>query len=175
MSNHEDEEDQHLATLDELEATQAQINSYQTLLKDLPEIFERKFNDRLQPILDRQHQLLQERELLLDRLHQQLPEGFAPPDAGVLPPPPSALPAGGPLATTLSRRGWGRRFGWLVCVALLGGLIGVQVSQHLGKRSGPPSMGLRDGRGDPPGWERQTTRDPAAADPTPAMPETAPE
>jgi anti-sigma factor RsiW len=167
MSSPEDEEEQHLATRDALEATQAQINTYQTLLKDLPEIFERKFNERLQPILDRQHQLLQERELLLDRLHQHLPEGVPAPVAGALPP--------GPSDPTLSRRAWGRRFGWLVCVALLGGWIGVQMSHHLAKRPGSPSPGLRDGRGDPPGWEPQTTRGPAAAGPTPATPETAPE
>ena len=172
MSNHEDEEEQHLATLDELEATQAQISSYQNLLRDLPEIFERKFNERLQPLLDRQQQLLQERELLLDRLHQHLPEGVNG-HLGLVLPPSSALPGGLP-ATTISRRWWGRRFWWLIGFALLGGLIGVQMSQQLGKRSGSTSMVPRDGLGDRPCWDRQTTRGPAPALPSPAMPEKAP-
>ena len=171
MSNPEGEEEQHLATLDELEATQAQISSYQFLLKDLPEIFERKFNERLQPLLDRQEQLLQERETLLDRLQQHLPERASGHEWPVLPSPPSAFPAGRP-ATAISRRWWGR-FGWLLCLALLGGLIGVQVSQSMGKRSGSTSMTPRNGMGDHPDWELQTTRGRAPAPPTPTRPETA--
>ena len=171
MSNHEDEEEQHLAILDELEATQAQINSYQNLLKDLPEIFERKFNDRLQPFLDRQQQLLQERDLLLDRLQQHLPEG-ASGHQRLVPLLPSALPAGSP-STTIPRRWWSRRIWWWIGCAVLGGVIGLQVSQHLGKRSGSMSMGLREGREDRLGRERQTTRGLAAAPPTPATREKA--
>ena len=172
MSNHEDEEKHHLATLDELEATQAEISRYQNLLKDLPEIFERKFNERLQPLLDRQQQLLQERELLLDRLNQHLPEGVSG-HPGLILPPSSALPSGSP-ATKISRRWWGRRFWWLMGFAVLGGLIGVQMSQLLGKRSGSTSMDPRDGMGDRPCLERQTTRGPAPAPPTTATPEKAP-
>ena len=173
MSNPEGEEEQHLATLDELEATQAQISSYQGLLKDLPEIFERKFNERLQPLLDRQEQLLQEREKLLDRLQLHLPEGASGHPGSVLPSPPSAALSAGRPATVISRRWWGR-LGWLVGLALVGGLIGVHVSQSMGKRSGSTSMVPRDGMGDRPGWELQTTRGPAPALPTPPRPETAP-
>jgi hypothetical protein len=114
--------------------------------------------------------LLQERELLLNRLHQQLPEGTRGQTMGA--PPPLAL--AGPPPPTISRRWFDRRFWRWIGLFVLGGLIGVQVSQHLGKRSGATSMGSRGGMGDPPRWERQTTRGPATAPPTQATPEKAP-
>jgi hypothetical protein len=171
MSNHEDEEKQHLDILEELEATQALISNYENLLKDLPEIYERKFNERLQPFLVRKQQLLQERELLLDRIHQQLPEEVGGQMRLIL--PPRSAPQAGPPVSTISRRWRARQFWWWVGCALLGGLIGLQVSHHLGKRSASTSMAPMGGMGDHPRWERQTTTGPTPESPIPARPEKA--
>ena len=43
-----------------LEATRSEVAEMERLLEDLPEIFERKFRERLQPLLDQQHHLLDE-------------------------------------------------------------------------------------------------------------------
>lgn len=73
MPNPEEEEERHLSTLDELEATREEITSYQGLFKELPQIFECKFNERLKPLLERNHQLIEERERLLQQIQQTLP------------------------------------------------------------------------------------------------------
>ena len=127
MPNNEDEQEQHLATLDELEAIQAQINSYQGLLKDLPEIFERKFNERLQPHLDRQQQLLDEREQLLYQLHQHIPPVGGGQAARLLPSftiPPEESPETSSVQYRTSR------FWWILGLAGLGCLLGVYLSQR---------------------------------------------
>jgi hypothetical protein len=68
----------------ELAASQRQLAELQALLDELPEIFERKFEQRLQPFLERQRLLAEENLELRDRLQRQLP------------PPPAELPRGGP-------------------------------------------------------------------------------
>ena len=57
----------------ELAASQHQLAELQALLDELPEIFERKFEQRLQPFLERQRLLAEENIELRDRLQRQLP------------------------------------------------------------------------------------------------------
>jgi hypothetical protein len=57
----------------ELAASQHQLAELQALLDELPEIFERKFQQRLQPFLERQRLLAEENLELRDRLQRQLP------------------------------------------------------------------------------------------------------
>jgi hypothetical protein len=60
---------QSLATAERrLAEARLQISELEALLEDLPEIFERKFSQRLQPVLDRQEQLLADNRTL----HQQI-------------------------------------------------------------------------------------------------------
>jgi len=66
----------------ELAASQRQLAELQALLDELPEIFERKFEQRLQPFLERQRLLAEENLELRDRLQGQLP------------PPPAETAAG---------------------------------------------------------------------------------
>lgn len=130
MAQLEDEEEHYLATLNALEAVQEDINNYQGLLKDLPEIYERKFNERLKPILDRQQQLFDEREQLLQQLQQALPAAEADSRHLLLPPPPDPLPAAeeAPSPSPLRRgRPW-----WLLGLAGLGLAIGLQLNRPVG-------------------------------------------
>lgn len=137
MAQLEDEEEQYLATLHELEATQEDIASYQGLLKDLPEIYERKFNERLKAILDRQQHLIDEREQLLQHVRQALPAAggeirtllASPPD------PPLAVEE-----TVLpSRRPVRGRPWWLLAVAALGLTVGLQLQQRSVPESPTPA------------------------------------
>ena len=58
-----------LATAErEVAEARLQITELEALLADLPEIFERKFSQRLQPVLERQEQLLADNR----SLHQQI-------------------------------------------------------------------------------------------------------
>jgi hypothetical protein len=92
MAPLDDEEEKHLATLNALEAVQEEISNYQGLLKDLPEIYERKFNERLKPVLDRQQSLIDERDQLLQQLRETLPVVDTE-TRSRLPPAPNPLPA----------------------------------------------------------------------------------
>ncbi|MFN9631338.1 MAG: DUF2272 domain-containing protein [Cyanobacteriota bacterium] len=133
MANLEDEEEQHLATLHELEATQEEISTYQGLLKDIPDIYERKFNERLRPILDRNQQLIDERQQLLHQLSHAIPAAredsklltSASPSPSL---PSDPLPPRHPLD--------GKRPWWLVGVASCGLLIGVLLN-NAEKRTTP--------------------------------------
>lgn len=132
MDDLEDDEEQHLSTLHELEATQEEISSYQGLLKDLPEIYERKFNERLKPILDRNQHLIDEREHLLQQLRQALPS--APGEVPMLPsapppPPQEPVPPSGPSQPSGARR-W-----WLAGVSVLGVALGLNLNQQLAPKS----------------------------------------
>jgi hypothetical protein len=136
MAQPEDEEKNYLTTLNALEAVQEDINNYQGLLKDLPEIYERKFNERLKPILDRQQSLTVEREQLLRQLQQALPA--AETEGRALPPSTTH-----PLPTTdevdrpsPSRRGkpW-----WLLGLAALGLAIGLQLNRPVGPGTPKPA------------------------------------
>ncbi len=128
MALPEDEEEQYLATLHELEAIQEDIANYQGLLKDLPEIYERKFNERLKPVLDRQQHLLDERENLLQQLHQVLPAGEVidtPRQLGPAPEPSSPTEVAVPPAQPERRRPW-----WLMGLAAIGLAVGLQLNRH---------------------------------------------
>jgi len=89
----------------ELEASQHQIAELEELLNDLPTIFERKFGERIEPLIERQRLLLDENHALHDRLSRLLPQagetGGSP--AAVEPPEPTAAetdPGPEPLAQT---------------------------------------------------------------------------
>ncbi len=58
----------------ELEASRRQIAELEDLLQDLPGIFERKFDERIEPLLERQRRLLDENHALRDRLSRLLPQ-----------------------------------------------------------------------------------------------------
>ncbi|MEB3334606.1 MAG: DUF2272 domain-containing protein [Cyanobacteriota bacterium] len=138
MAKLEDEEDQHLATLHELEATQEEISTYQGLLKNIPEIYERKFNERLKPILDRNQQLIDEREQLLHQLRHALPATREEPK--MLPSAPPASPPLAPELTPPQRPLAGKRPWWLVAVASGGLLIGFLLNKaETGKTPMPGS------------------------------------
>ncbi|MBM5817127.1 MAG: DUF2272 domain-containing protein [Cyanobacteria bacterium K_Offshore_surface_m2_239] len=128
MAQPEGEEDQYLATLHELEATQEDIANYQSLLKDLPEIYERKFNERLKPLLDRQQHLLDERETLLQQLPQGLPASEAVVTDHHLGPAPEAPPPPGVAAPP--RRPEANRLWWLAGLAALGLTLGLQLHKQ---------------------------------------------
>jgi len=98
----------------ELQATRDQLEALQDLLNDLPEIFERKFQGRLQPILEQQHRLLQDNASLRQQLALQPQEQQRQLllSAGA-PAPLTAQPGAGPTARLRSalRRMLSRRAG----------------------------------------------------------------
>ena len=145
MSNHEDEETQHLITLDELEATQDQITSYQGLLKELPEIFEHKFNQRLSPLLDRNQQQIEERVHLLHQLHQTLPLAGDRSTLLLQPASPRAKEESDPISRVVN---W--RLLSLLGLAALGIAFGVQLSRALPPA---PQKSVRPSPLPPPGLE----------------------
>lgn len=79
----------------ELAASQHQLAELQALLDELPEIFERKFEQRLQPFLERQRLLVEENLELRDRLQRQLPS--PPTETGAASRGEPSLPAVQPL------------------------------------------------------------------------------
>ena len=66
-------QDDYLSTLEELEAARNQLANYQSLLRDLPELYERKFEERLRPIRDQNRALSQEGAVLREQLDRALP------------------------------------------------------------------------------------------------------
>lgn len=98
----------HDALQRELEAARERRDSYQALLKDLPDIFEGRFRDRLRPLQQRNEQLLVEGATLREQLRRSLPQGRAKPAesppaaAEPMAPAPSGQgdPGHSPLATT---------------------------------------------------------------------------
>ena len=63
-----------LATAErQLAEAQLQISELESLLQDLPEIFERKFGQRLQPVLERQEQLLADNRHLQQQIRRLAP------------------------------------------------------------------------------------------------------
>ena len=105
-----------LATAErQLAEARLQISEMEALLEDLPEIFERKFSQRLQPVLERQEQLLADNR----SLHQQI-QRLAPAPGEVrlrFNPEAAADPAAGiqlpqlPQPEQGQRRSWGNRSG----------------------------------------------------------------
>ena len=57
----------------QLAEAQLQISELESLLQDLPEIFERKFVQRLQPVLERQEQLLADNRELQHQIRRLAP------------------------------------------------------------------------------------------------------
>ena len=57
----------------ELEAARAEIDALHEMLEDLPEIFERKFRQRVQGLVEEQRRLLADNQLLRDRLYALTP------------------------------------------------------------------------------------------------------
>lgn len=87
----------HEALQRELEAAQRRRDSYQALLKDLPQIFEGKFRERLRPLQQRNEQLQLEGLALREQIRRALPAETAgrteePPE----PPSASAPPVVAP-------------------------------------------------------------------------------
>jgi hypothetical protein len=83
----------HDALEEELEAARRKRDSYQALLKELPEVFEGKFRERIRPLQQHNEELLQEGLALREQIRRALPES---PSSGSLPPAGgSQNPAGG--------------------------------------------------------------------------------
>ena len=59
---------------EELEAARRKRDSYQALLKDLPEVFEGKFRERVRPVQQRNEQLLEEGMALREQIRRALPQ-----------------------------------------------------------------------------------------------------
>lgn len=77
----------------ELEASQHQIAELEGLLHDLPAIFERKFGERIEPLLERQRLLLDENHALHDRLSRLLPQAGETGGSAIPPESTTASPA----------------------------------------------------------------------------------
>jgi len=80
----------HEALQRELEAAQRRRDSYQALLKDLPQIFEGKFRERLRPLLQRNEQLQLEGLALREQIRRALPAESPGGRAALPPEPPGA-------------------------------------------------------------------------------------
>jgi hypothetical protein len=100
-----------LATAErELAKARLQITELEALLADLPDIFERKFSQRLQPVLERQKQLLADNRSLHQHIQRLAP---APGEVRL-----RFNPEAGPDAAAaiqlpqLPQRGRGQRSGW---------------------------------------------------------------
>ena len=85
----------------ELTRAQAQIADLEALLSELPDIFERKFQQRLQPLLERQEHLLEDNARLRQELHRLSP---AQPGTGWLLPAQREAPNVRPLWPRESER-----------------------------------------------------------------------
>lgn len=57
----------------ELEAAHAEVAALHEMLQDLPEIFERKFRQRVQGLVEEQQRLMNDNQLLRDRLYALTP------------------------------------------------------------------------------------------------------
>ncbi|MFZ9753312.1 MAG: hypothetical protein ACO3B3_07150 [Cyanobium sp.] len=88
----------HDALQRELEAARERRDSYQALLKDLPQIFEGRFRERLRPLQQRNEQLLLEGAALREQGRRSLPQARAQ-DAAFSPSPEE------PMAATASGKG----------------------------------------------------------------------
>jgi len=65
----------------ELHSSQAEVAALHEMLEDLPEIFERKFRQRVQSLVDDQQRLLNENQILRDRLYALTPTTPTAPQA----------------------------------------------------------------------------------------------
>lgn len=69
----------HEALRQELEVARRRRDSYQALIKDLPDIFEGKFRERLRPLQQRNEQLQLEGMALRKQIRRVLPQASGPP------------------------------------------------------------------------------------------------
>jgi hypothetical protein len=58
---------------EELEAARRKRETYQMLLKELPEVFEGKFRERIRPLQQRNDQLIEEGQVLREQIRRVLP------------------------------------------------------------------------------------------------------
>jgi hypothetical protein len=70
----------------ELSAARDELQAMQVLLEELPEIFERKFEARLRPVLEQQYQLLQDNARMRQQLQALQPASEAQTPRLLLPP-----------------------------------------------------------------------------------------
>jgi hypothetical protein len=90
----------------ELQAARDELEAMQALLSDLPEIFERKFQSRLEPILEQQHRLLEDNAALRQQLLQIQPQQGSQDHRLLMPGPETSdvdAPRGHGLGHTLKR------------------------------------------------------------------------
>ena len=129
MPDSPDDESRRITALqEELEASRQKRDTYQALLRDLPEVFEGKFRERARPLLERNAQLQEEGQALREQIRQALPVAGAAkgplaasdsaPAAGApapvtAPQPPDSRPVAAPAVTGLASRGVEALGSWL--------------------------------------------------------------
>ncbi len=77
----------------ELDEARAQLADLEGLLGELPQMFERKFEQRLEPLLDQQRLIAEENQRLLDQVHHVLGSGEPPGGRPALPAAGGTAPA----------------------------------------------------------------------------------
>ncbi len=86
----------------ELAAARDELKALHEMLEDLPEIFERKFQQRLATVMEHQKHLLADNQALRDRLYSLNPAAADEPPPGSGRPQPLLLP------TVARKQGWGQ-------------------------------------------------------------------
>ena len=86
----------------ELAAARDELKALHEMLEDLPEIFERKFQQRLATVLEHQKHLLADNQALRDRLYSLNPAAADGPPPGSGRPQPLLVP------TVARKQGWGQ-------------------------------------------------------------------
>lgn len=86
----------------ELAAARDELKALHEMLEDLPEIFERKFQQRLATVMEHQKHLLDDNQALRERLYSLNPA------AADGPPPGSGRPQPLLLSTVVRKEGWGQ-------------------------------------------------------------------
>lgn len=86
----------------ELAAARDELKALHEMLEDLPEIFERKFQQRLATVMEHQKHLLADNQALRDRLYSLNPAALDGPPPGSGRPQPLLLP------TVARKQGWGQ-------------------------------------------------------------------
>ncbi|MEA5443527.1 hypothetical protein [Cyanobium gracile] len=87
----------------ELAAARDELKALHEMLEDLPEIFERKFQQRLATVMEHQKHLLDDNQALRERLYSLNPAAADGP-----PPPGSGRPQPLLLSTVARKEGWGQ-------------------------------------------------------------------
>jgi hypothetical protein len=87
----------------ELAAARDELKALHEMLEDLPEIFERKFQQRLATVMEHQKHLLDDNQALRERLYSLNPAAADGP-----PPPGSGRPQPLLLPTVARKEGWGQ-------------------------------------------------------------------